>query len=1420
MNNEFFLHEGPLIFNNHLRMTKPDYFECIQAGACQRWDQLESDPELAGPWHQLFKQVQSPRHVLSELLQNADDANATEASVEIDPNGVFVFTHNGDDFVEEHFRSLCRFGYSNKRALHTIGFRGVGFKSVFSLGDGVELLTPTLSVRFLRKRFTEPHWFESNGGQTKTQVRVRVEDKHRRKEIEKNLEEWKKSPVSLLFFRSLRSLRILDTNINWTSGGNGPVDGSEWMSLDGRDDKFLLVRSSEQDFPPDALEEIAQERLLNDQKDLDFPPSRVELVLGSKGRLFVVLPTGVETQLPFAINAPFIQDPARLKIKDPETSPTNRWLLKRVGELAAETLLSWLQSEALNNQDKAEAYQIFPDVDRDDESLEGSCGSEVELAFDDAICNKKILLTEDGRLVEKQGAVVVPRSLTEVWPAQQCTDFFDSQKRPPLSGYVTSNARKKLSNWSLLDSISQDAVTTVLVRNHLPKPDSWERLLKLWGYMSPKIDRRTWVTNPQVRIFPVSGNKVLHSAQEIVRLKGKKGLKSDEDWQFLSTYLSVLDQGWLRFIENSRNQKSDEAAKAFDVLTAFSLSEGNDDDEIIERVASAFFDRDEIELADCVRLAHIAAALDVEAGESFRYVSNDLNIRDTVLIDPNSLLETVIDPDWLEENLLHSDYQKGFTSCTEAEWNTWVRSGRSGLLRMLPLTSTVRRVYGRDQIQSEIQKRGAGRFSGFPYVTHDFVIQDWDFEDRHWKHWNNLAKAEPDLWCRLAELLFIESESLGEEYSSCSIQQVATTGSRQRLYLSPDPLPSWILKLRKLPCLLDTRGNARRPDELLRRTPATEPLLDVELFIDKRFDIEGHSELLDLLGVGTTPTGPAKILSSLRSLASSSTPPVSEVEKWYGRLDILFDHCSTADANEIRNAFSNERLIFTENGIWETSAGVFLNADEHDAPGAEIIRSSVRNLMLWTKVGVADRPSLELAINWLQTLPSGKPLTKEEVRRVQNLLASHPIRVWEECEHWMNLNAEWVPVDDLSYYVSMQSLVKYSHLFPHIKQRTADFQKLNAETVNAPPFNRLVRLAEVIEKQFHKTNFQGGQSKAKPWLTQLGLDISRIKLENNDEQTRIRVLGRRLSETRWKVEKKIQVMPYIEGVPAGEAFEEDVAWIGDVIYVKDQPTGKIAKAVSNELCKAFRIPELEDAIKLCLERDVEFVSEYMEENFELDSSVDLSAQSNQDRKTNSVGSSDSDLAEENQNPDSSTDADEYISEEPNSRNDEEEFDTEDLEEFNSEYDGDDDDDSFYDEDDEKEEASERTRSKRPQRRSLIDRFAEQNGYRKDSDDRYFHSNGSWIAKNKDGIGFQWEQRRSNGSRVKFYYVRDHCLEKKPLEVDTDVFGLLRSYPDLYSLVIVDGDDAPVELTGERVDEMRRDGELSLLPATYRIVKIK
>jgi hypothetical protein len=117
---------------------KPAFYEAIRRQASQRWDQLERASGLAGPWHQLFRQVQNPRFVLSELLQNADDAGATEASVRVEDR-VFVFRHNGHDFTEEHLALVCNFGYSNKRVLQTIGCRGIRFKSTFSLGDTLEL---------------------------------------------------------------------------------------------------------------------------------------------------------------------------------------------------------------------------------------------------------------------------------------------------------------------------------------------------------------------------------------------------------------------------------------------------------------------------------------------------------------------------------------------------------------------------------------------------------------------------------------------------------------------------------------------------------------------------------------------------------------------------------------------------------------------------------------------------------------------------------------------------------------------------------------------------------------------------------------------------------------------------------------------------------------------------------------------------------------------------------------------------------------------------------------------------------------------------------------------------------------------------------------------------------------------------------
>ena len=216
----------------------PPYFEAVRRETSTRWDQLETDPELVGVWQQLFRQVQSPRHVVSELLQNADDAGASEAWLDIDSNNAFILEHNGADFTEDHFRSLCRFGYSNKRSLFTIGFRGIGFKSTFSLGSPVAVYTPSLAVEFHAHRFTEPKLIARDFPfSERTRITVPIADNHRLKEIEKNFDDWIRSPLSLLFFRNIRCIHIAGTSLRWILQGVGPVPSSEWVGLDGDDSK-------------------------------------------------------------------------------------------------------------------------------------------------------------------------------------------------------------------------------------------------------------------------------------------------------------------------------------------------------------------------------------------------------------------------------------------------------------------------------------------------------------------------------------------------------------------------------------------------------------------------------------------------------------------------------------------------------------------------------------------------------------------------------------------------------------------------------------------------------------------------------------------------------------------------------------------------------------------------------------------------------------------------------------------------------------------------------------------------------------------------------------------------------------------------------------------------------------------------------
>ena len=1397
----------------------PAFYEDVRLAAATHWNLLEGDPVLAGPWHQLFMQVQSPRHVLSELFQNADDAGATEASVRIDGE-TFVFEHNGEDFSEDHFRSLCRFGYSNKRVLHTIGFRGIGFKSTFSLGDRVELYTPTISVCFHRERFTEPVWLpERPDTFGRTRVVVGIGDKRRQGEVEKNLEEWLKSPVSLLFFRNIRRIHIGDRELVWESLGPGPAPHSEWMALNGdADAAHLSVRSDDEAFPEDALEEIRQERLLGNEEDVDLPPCKVEIVSGAKGRLYVVLPTGIETALPFACNAPFIQDPSRREIKSPDSSSTNRWLLERIGRLAASAMLFWLDRTDIPTAERAWAYRLLPNVDRQDASLQGVCARIVEEAFAEGISGRPLLLTEDGKLVPEKQSVVIPGRLFEIWPDGRAAAILDEGARPALCRHVEIAVRKKLGNWGLVEEINRPKILETLLARRLPKPETWESLLKLWNYVAPDIaGYRFRGKATSFKIVPVQGQDVLHSAGETVRLGEKKLLQSEEDWEFLAGRLVAMDRDWPAFLaderraaserEDPRSSKDVDAAHA--VLEAIGLARTSDAAKAIEAAAEKCFSQDGVNLQGCVRLAQIAAKLEARVRKSFRYMTSDGKlhaVENGVLLDADGKLRDLIPGELRDSKLLHQGYTDDYSSCSREEWLDWISSGRSGLHTFMPLVSIRKHLGMRRALEGELKRRGYAESFEHRYKDPFFCIDDWNFEDAYWAYWRRLAVEEPEIWSVVFEWILAERESYWSDKATAEIVEQASNG-HERKVVRKGVVPSWALAFQELPCLRDTHGFLQKPEDLFRRTPKTEALMDVEPFVDGNLDREATRHLLDLVGVQSTPTGPGRLLDRVRALAQAEVSPIQEVEKWYRRLDGMLVACSTEDAQEIRRAFRFEKLILTQNGVWEGAAGVFLLCDGMEMPGAEVVRSSVRDLQLWTKVGVADRPTAELAIAWLNGLPVGRSLEQDVVRRVRSLLSGHAARIWNECGHWLNLAGEWVAVESLSWSLTGQFRFHWQHLHRWVKQETADLQGLSSEIVDNTPFSRLPVLTTQVEDRLDRYIGPPVSGEKKEWLTTLGRELGRAVFDTDEETKRVRTLAERLVRTNLHYAPNLEIVPYIDGTPAGTPRPADVVWLDGGLYVGLLPAAKLARRIPEQIGKAFGRADIEAALHYSFERSTGAVREYLEENFNLSPVIAEGEEYNQEEVPRLVDGRKYPTAGGESGSDrvivgpADNDSDAPTGLQGDDAADVGGGEAADHWETGSEV----------------EQGLQRSPvSPKPARAEIIERFAESQGYQKESDQRFTHEDGSWIARSI-GARFPWERRSVDGDIVRYYLPREHCLEREPLQIEADVWRLLEREPEIYALVLFDTRGGPIEVNGTRLRRMREDGEVILYPATYRLV---
>ncbi|MFZ3074376.1 MAG: DUF3883 domain-containing protein [Minisyncoccales bacterium] len=115
--------------------------------------EAKSSPNLLSDLAGLENYIAESYHNRSfiELLQNADDAKSTKFKIFKKDSFLFV-ANNGRTFNKTDLESLCRSAASAKIKGDSIGYRGIGFKSVVGFAKSIHIISGDLEITFSKEK--------------------------------------------------------------------------------------------------------------------------------------------------------------------------------------------------------------------------------------------------------------------------------------------------------------------------------------------------------------------------------------------------------------------------------------------------------------------------------------------------------------------------------------------------------------------------------------------------------------------------------------------------------------------------------------------------------------------------------------------------------------------------------------------------------------------------------------------------------------------------------------------------------------------------------------------------------------------------------------------------------------------------------------------------------------------------------------------------------------------------------------------------------------------------------------------------------------------------------------------------------------------------------------------------------------------
>lgn len=1020
-----------------------------------RENRRAKDPEYAGLFRQQFDAVTARvEHVISELLQNADDAKATRVKIFLQDNA-FVFQHNGVDFEESDFRAICSFSVSNKHTIQTTGFRGIGFKSTFSLGDIVQLITPHFQVRFHRERPTYPETIDERPDPD-WNITVHVPlNPAARSEIQNSINLWQSAPCSMLFFQNLKEgITIQDAHFSVKSeGGIKHITENGRAIWEGR-----LISGNLIPLPSDAETEIAKLRGGTSQSETQ---AKVDILINKdeKGRIYSVLPASDKKRLdvPFAVNGPFVLGPDRDAIRSPSQSATNRFLFTETGRIVAKELLRELKHAGAFSEKLRQAYELLPltgELNNPDAETEAT--RIVQNASLEILQEQDWVLTNERQAIcpGKVNLVALPSELAEVWPPVTLRKIFC-----PDAHIIHPQIPKMVVTWleekGHLTQIVQEDVLHALIKEEIPRPENQEQLFKLWAWAARSIINKTYDVENQVRqwsalnILPAKGAQYMKALGNVYNFSNETEIEFKKRNLELNDFdLYQLDTGFIS--EDDLKQKSPPQTWwiMMDCKTV-GLTRARTLRDLLIIVEKNLIDetKSSPSLTDALKkLWDIHQEFDIPINKELpiKRASGELVSieKRQLLLSRDSLDITALLPaDYLAEHLLAEEWYPS-DSKGKANFCDWLIGQEHAFCFPHPLRH---------------QSPPASRHKAIAFVKRygsnianarngNYYYDDYFWPDSIVKHWALKATVTTTYYANIFELLVKHHSSFLKKHLHLIFSR-GYGGYPSSVDVEP-PIPcSWARFFSDKPCLVSQSGELRRPPELYLTNAATMPLIEAGvLTVDAQQQEDIGAELLAIIGCRTSLPRLTEITGIIKAALNTSNPSPERLCRLLVAADKPFRTTDEdSEKDELLKFLAERQSIPSASDKLELPDNLVLDAgDRTEIP---VVASDLRGTAIIGALNIRHSPSRESDIAWIDSeIKVNTPLTQEQLRKLRKLL-SQPSSV---SEHLWN-QGKWLALDGT---VRVLDYFKFRHsdteqlpvkciTDPTIRSQTADFSVID-----------------------------------------------------------------------------------------------------------------------------------------------------------------------------------------------------------------------------------------------------------------------------------------------------------------------------------------------------------------------------------------